>query len=101
MPYKNSVLSRRHFLAGAAALTALTAMPASYAASETTLLNVSYAVTRELLKDINSAFIDEWKKSTGEALAIKPTHRGSSKQAHSVADGLEASVVTMNQANDT
>src|SRR5476649_866693 len=100
MSYKNSVLSRRHFLAGAAALAALTVMPASYAASETTLLNVSYDVTRELFKDINPAFIDEWKKSTGETLVIKQSHGGSSKQAHSVADGLEASVLTMNQAND-
>jgi sulfate/thiosulfate transport system substrate-binding protein len=69
-------------------------------AAETTLLNVSYDVTRELFKDINPAFIADWKKTTGETLSINQSHGGSSKQARSVADGLEASVVTMNQAND-
>ena len=64
------------------------------------LLNVSYDVARELYKDINPAFIAEWKKTTGEQIVVKQSHGGSSKQARSVADGLEASVVTMNQAND-
>src|SRR3954471_8898318 len=64
------------------------------------LLNVSYDVARELYKDINPAFIAEWKKTTGEDVVIKQSHGGSSKQARAVADGLDASVVTMNQAND-
>ena len=64
------------------------------------LLNVSYDVARELYKDINPAFIASWKKTTGETVSIKQSHGGSSKQARAVADGLEASVVTMNQAND-
>jgi sulfate transport system substrate-binding protein len=72
----------------------------SWAAAEAELLNVSYDVMREVFKDINPAFIAEWKKNTGETLVIKQSHGGSSKQARSVADGLEASVVTMNQAND-
>lgn len=70
------------------------------AQADSTLLNVSYDVTRELFKDINPAFIAEWKKTTGETIAINQSHGGSSKQARSVADGMEASVVTMNQAND-
>ena len=69
-------------------------------AAEINLLNVSYDVTRELFKDINPAFIAEWKKTSGETISINQSHGGSSKQARSVADGLEASVVTMNQAND-
>ncbi len=73
---------------------------ASPAMAETTLLNVSYDVTRELFKEINPAFVAHWKQSTGETLAVNQSHGGSSKQARSVADGLEASVVTMNQAND-
>jgi sulfate/thiosulfate transport system substrate-binding protein len=92
-----SVFRRRWLLAlafGAAAL------PFSVQAAETELLNVSYDVARELYKDINPAFIADWKKKTGETLTIKQSHGGSSKQARSVADGLEASVVTMNQAND-
>src|SRR4051812_23558550 len=68
--------------------------------ADTELLNVSYDVARELYKDINPAFIADWKQKTGETLTINQSHGGSSKQARSVADGLEASVVTMNQAND-
>jgi sulfate transport system substrate-binding protein len=75
-------------------------LPFSAHAADVELLNVSYDVARELYKDINPAFIAEWKKSTGENITIKQSHGGSSKQARAVADGLEASVVTMNQAND-
>ena len=76
------------------------AIATSHALADTTLLNVSYDVTRELFKDINPVFIAEWKKTTGETITINQSHGGSSKQARSVADGMEASVVTMNQAND-
>jgi sulfate transport system substrate-binding protein len=68
--------------------------------AQTTLLNVSYDVARELYKDINPAFIAEWKDKTGETLVINQSHGGSSRQALSVASGLEADVVTMNQALD-
>ena len=64
------------------------------------LLNVSYDVARELYKEINPAFIKQWKASTGEELTINQSHGGSSKQARSVIDGLEADVVTMNQSSD-
>ncbi|MFZ6742302.1 sulfate ABC transporter substrate-binding protein [Undibacterium sp. JH2W] len=64
------------------------------------ILNASYDVTRELFKDINPAFVADWKKKTGESISVNQSHGGSSKQARSVIDGLEASVVTMNQAND-
>ncbi len=70
------------------------------ARAETVLLNVSYDVTRELFKDINPAFVAHWKQSTGETVTINQSHGGSSKQARFVADGLDAAVVTMNQAND-
>jgi sulfate transport system substrate-binding protein len=89
-------LSRRALLA--LALGSVVAVPALAAPVE--LLNVSYDVARELYKDINPAFIADWKKTTGEDITIKQSHGGSSKQARAVADGLEASVVTMNQAND-
>ncbi len=93
----NAAFTRRLFLAvSAAALLA----PLSARAAETELLNVSYDVARELYKDINPAFIADWRKRTGETVTIKQSHGGSSKQARAVADGLEASVVTMNQAND-
>ena len=64
------------------------------------LLNVSYDVSREFYKDFNAAFIAHWKKTTGEELTVNQSHGGSSKQARSVVDGLEADVITMNQHND-
>ena len=64
------------------------------------LLNVSYDVTREFYKDYNPAFAAYWKGKTGETVNINQSHGGSSKQARSVVDGLEADVITMNQAND-
>ena len=65
-----------------------------------TLLNVSYDVSREFYKDYNAVFLAHWKKTTGEGLTINQSHGGSSKQARSVIDGLEADVITMNQHND-
>ena len=70
------------------------------AQAEVTLLNVAYDVTRELYKDINPAFIEYWAKTAGERVAVEQSHGGSSKQALSVAAGLEADVVTMNQVTD-
>ncbi len=70
------------------------------ALAQGSILNVSYDVSRELYKDINPAFIADWKAKTGETLTVNQSHGGSSKQALSVASGLEADVVTMNQAPD-
>ena len=69
-------------------------------AAPVTLLNVSYDVAREFYKDYNAAFIKHWKATANEDLAVNQSHGGSSKQARAVIDGLEADVVTMNQAND-
>ncbi|MBK8120342.1 MAG: sulfate ABC transporter substrate-binding protein [Sulfuritalea sp.] len=69
-------------------------------ATESTLLNVSYDVSRELYKDIHPTFVAHWKAKTGESLTINQSHGGSSKQAMSVAAGLEADVITMNQSPD-
>ncbi|MDD5175355.1 MAG: sulfate ABC transporter substrate-binding protein [Sterolibacterium sp.] len=76
------------------------ALAPTQASADTTLLNVSYDVTREFYKDYNAAFINHWRDKTGETLTINQSHGGSSKQARAVADGLEADVITMNQAND-
>ena len=88
---------------GIARLLAVAVIAAGGAASswaDTTLLNVSYDVTREFYKDYNAAFAKYWKQTTGEALTINQSHGGSSKQARSVIEGLPADVITMNQAND-
>ncbi|GGY95664.1 sulfate ABC transporter substrate-binding protein [Pseudoduganella plicata] len=91
--------SRRLLLASTLAAAAI-GLPGVASAADVTLLNVSYDVARELYQEINPAFEAQFRKSTGKTIQIKQSHGGSSKQARSVADGLEASVVTMNQAND-
>ncbi|WP_411728119.1 sulfate ABC transporter substrate-binding protein [Methyloglobulus sp.] len=68
--------------------------------AETSLLNVSYDVTREFYNELNPAFIKYWKEKTGEDVTINQSHGGSSKQARAVADGLEADVITMNRSSD-
>lgn len=73
---------------------------ASLAIADTSLLNVSYDVSRELYKDINPAFVAHWKAQGGGTVTVNQSHGGSSKQALAVAAGLEADVVTMNQSPD-
>jgi sulfate transport system substrate-binding protein len=81
-------------LCGATLALAASAAPAA------PLLNVSYDVARSLYKDLNPAFVAEWKKQTGETVDIDQSHGGSSKQARAVIDGLDADVVTMNNPLD-
>ena len=68
--------------------------------AQTTLLNGSYDVAREFYKDYNAAFIAHYKKTTGKDVKIDQSHAGSSAVARSVADGLDADVVTMNTSTD-
>lgn len=68
--------------------------------AETNLLNVSYDVARDFYKDYNPLFQKHWEQTTGAKVEVRQSHGGSSKQARAVADGLEADVVTMNQATD-
>jgi len=72
----------------------------TFAHADTALLNVSYDVTRELYKDIDTAFIADHKQKTGQTLSVRQSHGASSAQALSVMQGLQADVVTMNQPND-
>jgi len=69
-------------------------------AADTAILNVSYDVTREFYKEFNDTFAAYWKDKTSNSVAINQSHGGSSKQAQSVVNGLEADVVTMNQPTD-
>ncbi|MCE1244130.1 sulfate ABC transporter substrate-binding protein [Oryzomicrobium sp.] len=77
-----------------------TLLLAAGAQADTVLLNASYDVARDLYKDYNPAFQKAWQAKTGEKIEVKQSHGGSSKQVRAVADGLEADVVTMNQATD-
>jgi len=78
----------------------LLGLVATGALADAALLNASYDVARDVFKDYNPLFQKHWKQKTGESLELKQSHGGSSKQVRAVADGLEADVVTMNQAND-
>jgi sulfate transport system substrate-binding protein len=82
------------------ALAAIALSASNLAAAQTTLLNASYDVAREFYKDINTAFIANYKKTTGKDIKIDQAHGGSSAQARAVNDGLEADVVTMNTTTD-
>lgn len=64
------------------------------------LLNVSYDPTRELYRDINTAFSKEWRERTGQIVSIKQSHGGSGSQARAVIEGLPADVVTLALAYD-
>ena len=59
------------------------------------LLNVSYDPTRELYADLNPRFLAKYERETGEKLTIKQSHGGSSRQARSVIEGVDADVVTL------
>ncbi len=65
------------------------------------LLNVSYDPTRELWRDINEHFVRHYTERHGVPLVIRQSHGGSSSQARSVMDGLEADVVSLALWPDT
>lgn len=89
--------TRRAALALIASAASATALPAF--AADPTLLNVSYDVARELYKQINPAFVAA-QKAKGVNVTVNQSHGGSSKQIGAVIGGLEADLVTMNQATD-
>ena len=82
------------------ALAVIGLAASNFVAAETTLLNVSYDVSREFYKDINTAFVAQYKKASGKDVKIDQSHAGSSAQARAVNDGLDADVVTMNTTTD-
>lgn len=81
-------------------MLAVLLLPAALIAKEIQLLNVSYDPTRELYAEFNAAFAKYWKEKTGDTLAVRQSHGGSSKQARAVIDGLQADVVTLALAYD-
>jgi len=86
-------------ITAAVLFTALSALPVS--AKDYTLLNVSYDPTRELYKEINAAFIQDWKsKNPADKVTINQSHGGSGGQSRAVIDGLKADVATLALAYD-
>lgn len=64
------------------------------------ILNVSYDISRELFTEINITFQKHWKAKNSQDITINQSHAGSSKQARSILEGLQADVVTFNQSTD-
>ncbi|MBS7544538.1 thiosulfate ABC transporter substrate-binding protein CysP [Ancylobacter oerskovii] len=94
-------LSRRLVLAAALAPVLLSAaVPAARAAEPTSILNASYDIARELFEAINAKFEPAYKAKTGKEIKVNQSHAGTSKQARSIVEGLEADVVTFNQITD-
>src|SRR5262245_10623682 len=95
-----SRVTRFHFITVAAVfLLAIAGCRAEAKGLE--LLNVSYDPTRELWREVNDAFIADYREKSGVQIAINQSHGGSSTQARAVIDGLEADVVTLASFLDT
>lgn len=92
-------MTQRHTLKVGLILGALLLSPAG-AMAEKTLLNSSYDIARELFQDVNEAFVDHYQAELGEAVTIRQSHGGSSRQARAILEGMNADVVTFNQTTD-
>lgn len=98
-------LSRRLILttalAAALAPLALAATaPQARADAPNQILNASYDIARELFDAENKQFEPAYKAKTGKEIKVNQSHAGTSKQARSIVEGLEADVVTFNQITD-
>lgn len=96
-------LSRLNILAIALAISALTAIVLSNyrRPAPIELLNVSYDPTRELYKEINRAFAEDYRRRTGGIIHISQSHGGSSRQAKLAATGeLKPDAVTLGLPSD-
>ncbi len=68
---------------------------------DVSILNVSYDVSRDFYNEYNPLFSKAYKAQHPDSTVdIKQSHGGASKQALSVANGLQADVVTLNQESD-
>jgi sulfate transport system substrate-binding protein len=94
------MIIRRQFISALALASLAWGTLAAAAPGPVELLNVSYDPTRELYRDVNSAFAKQWKAKTGQDVTIKQSHGGSGAQARAVIDGLPADVVTLALAGD-
>lgn len=95
-PILSSLLSR----SGATLVLALGVSMLSMQASARELLNSSYDISRELFSAYNEQFVEHWQAQNGEAVRIRQSHGGSSRQAQAIIQGLRADVVTYNQVTD-
>ena len=94
------MLKQARILAGIGLLAMLAGCGGGDDAGRVTLLNVSYDPTRELYREVNEAFAQQWEKEHQQRVTIKQSHTGSGSQARAVIDGLDADVVTLALAYD-
>src|SRR5271154_5609399 len=99
MPTRTLILATLALCSAAFLESCSSKTQATDAAPAVHLLNVSYDPTRELYQEFNQAFANDWKQKTGQTVVIEQSHGGSSKQARSVIDGLQADVVTLGVAS--
>jgi sulfate transport system substrate-binding protein len=96
----------RKALDAAAALLALGALSlilvrSLNAATQATLVNVSYDPTRELYAALNPLFSADYETKAGRHVVVRQSHGGSSRQARKVISGEEkADVVTLALPSD-
>ena len=81
-------------------ITAALAVLSPTLRAEQEVLNASYDIGRELYAAVNKSFEPYWKEKTGADVRIKQSHAGSSKQARSILEGLQADLVTFNTFTD-
>ncbi|MFT0860880.1 thiosulfate ABC transporter substrate-binding protein CysP [Ancylobacter sp. G4_0304] len=93
-------LTRRLVLSASLAAALLGAGAAHAQQAPNSILNASYDVARELFEAENKAFEPAYKAKTGADIKVNQSHAGTSKQARSIVEGLEADVVTFNQVTD-
>ncbi len=65
------------------------------------LLNVACDPTRELWRDLNTAFLDHYEHEHGMRPMLRQSHGGSGSQARAVIDGLPADVTSLALWTDT
>lgn len=99
-PIRNILVLFVSVLVGCGGSSSPESKPGTLAGAPIEMLNVSYDPTRELWKELNTAFISDSEKS-GRAVKIKQSHGGSGTQARAVIDGLEADVVSLAMWQDT
>lgn len=93
-----TIMGRGRLRGALLAVGLVLAVPAAQAQTE--ILNSSYDVARELFAELNPLFSAHWQKTEGEAVTVRQSHGGSSRQARAIIEGLQADVVTFNQYTD-
>ena len=78
-----------------ASAAVVVARNAAHQDAATHFLNVSYDPTRELYRDLNTAFVADYGKRVSGSLPVMQSHGGSSRQVRAVIEGAPADVVTL------